>query len=670
MAIRNISVANHKNIAKAEYTGLPDLVVITGPNGSGKSTLLDFLHRKKHGIETGTKILYLGPHRPWRRMNLSNIDVMGYNSTYNTAMSGNNLPGFNRYTPDGFRFTAGQSRLHDSSDELFGFIKISFLSIYIRWKNRLITEFDKQGKKIDEGTIFDFAEEVNILIKNLLPHLKFIRIDETDQNNIKCVFIKTGNTSLFLDLDDLSSGEKAIFGLFLPFIEKEILEKLEDKKIEDTIKTAVLIDEPEIHLHPQLQSNLLLALRELTLSGKYQFIITTHSPNIIEEAGYEELFLLLPAEPTGTMNQFTRVASSGEKLETIRALVGSTTTISRDRPIVFVEGAAGSSARYDKEILTILFPETLSWTIVPAGPKKQAIQNADQLSSALDAIGNRLRVCALVDKDDRDKPDSPNTVQWSVPCVENLLLDVEAIASLHSRISGRSTAELIPEIASELKEICASEISNMVQKRLAQWFGVTRLYLDATDSDISSNSEEEILIKIISKLEKSIKEKIEGKLNTERDRLISTFERSISEKSHLELFDGKIVLKKFFDRSIFKDHYALGGFRRDLAKTVRNGARLKEIGHSAVEHVKYFLSPNFPKELSEAKVEFDKSGKHQLSREVESILLLLDAYKAGDWAQWKEHLQTAKKKLLEVVRQTDEFALREKLSRFLPILEA
>ena len=98
-----------------------------------------------------------------------------------------------------------------------------------------------------------------------MPHLRFERIDFSDENDIRCVFIRTdlvGENEL--DLDDLSSGEKSIFLLFLPLIEADITAGLNhlDPTFEadtgnPTQDQVILIDETEQHLHPELQARLL-----------------------------------------------------------------------------------------------------------------------------------------------------------------------------------------------------------------------------------------------------------------------------------------------------------------------------------------------------------------------------------------------------------------------------
>lgn len=69
-----------------------------------------------------------------------------------------------------------------------------------------------------------------------------------------------------IDFSNLSSEEKEV----LNFIFMLLALDLKD--------ACVLIDEPEIHLHPQWQNKLIKLFRELYKDRNIQFIISTHSP--------------------------------------------------------------------------------------------------------------------------------------------------------------------------------------------------------------------------------------------------------------------------------------------------------------------------------------------------------------------------------------------------------
>lgn len=101
-----------------------------------------------------------------------------------------------------------------------------------------------------------------------------LEYDNTNEND-RCVYFKKGDTKI--RLQELSSGEQQIVfrGTYL----------LRD--IKKTLNGTVLIDEPEVSLHPRWQKEILTYYQNLfKVNGeqKSQIFIATHSPFIIEAA--------------------------------------------------------------------------------------------------------------------------------------------------------------------------------------------------------------------------------------------------------------------------------------------------------------------------------------------------------------------------------------------------
>jgi len=61
---------------------------------------------------------------------------------------------------------------------------------------------------------------------------------------------------------------------------------------EEVIHFALLIEEPEAHLHPQLQLNLYNFLKQKNTSKKSQLFITTHSPTLTSRVELDNLFIV------------------------------------------------------------------------------------------------------------------------------------------------------------------------------------------------------------------------------------------------------------------------------------------------------------------------------------------------------------------------------------------
>ncbi len=75
-----------------------------------------------------------------------------------------------------------------------------------------------------------------------------------------------------IPLGDLGSGYEMIFSLLYSFYLSQ-----QGKK-----QLIILIDEPELHLHPKLQSDFMELLTELSKDA--QIVITSHSPLLVKQA--------------------------------------------------------------------------------------------------------------------------------------------------------------------------------------------------------------------------------------------------------------------------------------------------------------------------------------------------------------------------------------------------
>ena len=124
--------------------------------------------------------------------------------------------------------------------------------------------------------------------------VQFNRVDNTDHEEIKILFEKHGNE---IPIDSLSTGEKQIV-----FRGAHLL-----KNINSMSDGTVLIDEPELSMHPKWQQKVLQYYRSLfTRDGKQssQIIIATHSEYVLRSAleDRDNVLIIVLSDDNGTIH--------------------------------------------------------------------------------------------------------------------------------------------------------------------------------------------------------------------------------------------------------------------------------------------------------------------------------------------------------------------------------
>lgn len=131
----------------------------------------------------------------------------------------------------------------------------------------------------------ELAEVNRALIKALPNEFESIAYDMS----AKSIVVEISGKRV--DFASLSDGERSFICLFTDIARRMCLlnPKLGDKVIAET-EGIVLIDELDVHLHPAWQRKIVKGLQEAF--PKVQFIVTTHSPQILSEVSPQNILLL------------------------------------------------------------------------------------------------------------------------------------------------------------------------------------------------------------------------------------------------------------------------------------------------------------------------------------------------------------------------------------------
>lgn len=111
------------------------------------------------------------------------------------------------------------------------------------------------------------------------------------------------------NLDQLSDGEKALLALAFDLTRRLTIANPKSKKPVYEGKALVMVDEIELHLHPNWQRQVLRRLSEAF--PNCQFIVTTHSALVLGEIQSECVRFLEPNEETGRIEAYIPPESFG-----------------------------------------------------------------------------------------------------------------------------------------------------------------------------------------------------------------------------------------------------------------------------------------------------------------------------------------------------------------------
>jgi len=553
MPINSFQISDVGPIKYVKCEKLPPVVIISGANGVGKSTLLETLKKRRGNvsIDGSGKFLYVPPYRaptafllhrslPFIGPRTRFVDMLTLDS-FSFSAPGISLP---------YYITSGAERSRLMPDFAPHFeVKYKLAQFQQEFEHTLAEVFHKLGGKIPEGLMpKDIYRPFRDFVKRLLPGIEFN--DVIIEGETYKLYFKN-RMGVQVEFDQLSSGEKDIITLLFPFIEKEVENELAKTKggeipHEDLV---ILIDTPEAYLHPTLQRNLLDYIRSSVEEGgnrgeKLQFIITTHSTTIINEATPEELFVMRFPDESVDGNQITKIATEKEKLHLIRDILGDIgfASLATGKPLLLLEG------KNDVEILKLLKPEIEEkFTLLPFGGKGKTLTFTEAYEKVISELASRgFKIFAVLDKDSGvTGPKSSFCYNWPKACIENfLLLDSEAIyealrvtsGDVKLQDKGIKSKEDINALINELikdPEIINETIKKRIQERLEFYVG---------DKWEKLEELRKIAFEILDKKISRIKEQYE-KLNEEIKQTIVDKEGALTE------LDGKAILGRIASKS-------------------------------------------------------------------------------------------------------------------------
>lgn len=371
------------------FIGLSKINVLLGKNGSGKSTLLKKAEAGLGGDDIWT-INYIPPER-------------GGFLTFNSSVEQSNLD--DNWARDSKRTNQ-----------------------WSQYKNYSVTQYRKleivslreleSSQALREDTTYNF-DTVIAKINNLLTNVKIVRSQKGDFE------IRSKTTDEKIGSEKISSGESELIGLA---IECLTFEKLCDAGRQNFL----LLDEPDVHLHPDLQASFISFLIDLASTNKFFVIIATHSTAILGALfEYEEsrFAILSNGSTTATFKPIT------QKHQDILPIFGAhpLSNLFNQNPILLVEGE--DDVRIFQQAIG-----TANGALKLYPCSVEGVGNMpDYENSVLELINgvyDNARAFSLRDRDTGDEVthDTDPLIRFKTSCrnAENLILTDEVLAALNT----------------------------------------------------------------------------------------------------------------------------------------------------------------------------------------------------------------------------------------------
>ncbi len=187
--------------------------------------------------------------------------------------------------------------------------------------------------------------------------------------------------------------------------------------------TTILLDEPDAHLHVNLQREVLDYFKKKSAEKGVQFLIATHAEEFAKGVDARQILSLLKQVPT-------RIASTPEVLRAMSDVSNEDVARLMGAPyMVYVEGESDERILrgWAEQCGALKVMDKLCFKVMGGGSKQEMKAQADAHFSALSQIVHGVKRVMLFDYDDSGKSFSPPEsnkvlVEWKRKNIENYLL--------------------------------------------------------------------------------------------------------------------------------------------------------------------------------------------------------------------------------------------------------
>lgn len=157
---------------------------------------------------------------------------------------------------------------------------------YYRLRNAAVNEVDCRGKNLPVFLNSLSNKDFSQFQAWTKAHLGFEVVKTTSEGHVSLKIKKEGQGKA-VNLSDTGFGYSQILPIVTQiwYIAKKAEETLSFYIYDYDVPTTIVIEQPELHLHPALQAKLIDIIVEVANQGNINFIIETHSETMVNRVG-------------------------------------------------------------------------------------------------------------------------------------------------------------------------------------------------------------------------------------------------------------------------------------------------------------------------------------------------------------------------------------------------
>ncbi|MFA6024706.1 MAG: AAA family ATPase [Candidatus Gracilibacteria bacterium] len=573
MKIQSLEIKDFPPIKNLKFENLGDIVIIAGANGSGKTRLKGALVQTLQGDSQLTLTVLATREEETTAFRGTSITTQQgqVNQSLQQYIQNRRFGGRARYVGSLVQIdsdrnikTVNYPQVNwlgsdpDDSDTPYNWGYGNFTSRWQDFMTYIYQKYAVRDKKLADELKKNPSEGERIIQENPDPLDKY-----------KEIFVQLLPGKELQDIKPESPREfqyKDTTGNILPFSslssgEQEVVKVIFDVARKDIKHSVIIVDEPELHLHPTLAFKLIETLKTIG-DHTNQFIFLTHSADLISTYYSTGDVYFIDSVQTGS-NQAHKLSELNHSHKELVQLIGENLGLfAVGKKLVFVEGEGSSLDRLTYHAIAQKYlPEA---KIVPIGSVEKLIA----LNAFEQEIRNSIFGIDLYLIRDRDglSDEQISTVETSgkIKCLkkrhlENYFLDSEILFKVAERfcITAKKTDLTQTFIETKIKEIATESLKLNLLQNTKEYLALNHGFEISTIRAVETKDLDTIKLEMISSTLSSIsklstdlsEENLKQWMDSEQARL----EAALSSDNWKNEFQGKEIFSIFCGRIFEED---------------------------------------------------------------------------------------------------------------------